>query len=160
MSPIRNQHNPDSDTRRRRPCATGDDSNQVHQMSTIARKRPGIDLADGVYRVVIAQVEPGIASRFNTRDDLVRIGFDVVTDAVGDRPRLWLVASPLLQGRLLTLIEAVLNRKLTSEEEEGFDLEELLAKEVCVVIAGVRSHNDATYSRIITFLPAEPSEPR
>lgn len=65
----------------------------------------------------VAQVEPGIASRFNTRDDLVRIGFDLVSDTEGERPRLWLVASPLLQGRLLALVEAVLNRKLTAEEQ-------------------------------------------
>ena len=129
----------------------------VSAMSTIVRKRSGVELPDGVYRVVVAQVEPGIASRFTNREDLIRIGFDVLTAPDTVPPRIWLVTTPHLQSRLLALVEAVLNRKVTDEEEDGFDLEALLGREVCVVMAGVRTHGDATYSRIITFLPATPN---
>ena len=122
---------------------------------TTVRKRPGQALADGVYRAVVADVEPGITSRFSSRDDLVRIALDLTEEVDGQKPRVWLVASPTLQGRLEALVEAALGRKLTVDEAEGFELEEILGKDVNVVIAGVRGEGGVSYSRVITFLPVD-----
>src|SRR5438128_2671613 len=66
-------------------------------MSTVVRKRSETPIADGVYRAVIADVEPNVQSRFSSRDDLVRIAFDLVQESEGQRPRLWLVTSPILR---------------------------------------------------------------
>jgi len=63
-------------------------------MSTVVRKRSETPIADGVYRAVIADVEPNVQSRFSSRDDLVRIAFDVVQDSDEHRPRLWLPSLP------------------------------------------------------------------
>jgi hypothetical protein len=124
-------------------------------MSTIVRRRSEVPIADGVYRAVIADIEPNVPSRFSSREDLVRIGLDLVHDIDGQRPRLWLVATPVLQDRLQALVEAALRRPLNDDEADGFDLDELLGKPVNVVVAGVRGRTGATFSRIITFLPAE-----
>lgn len=144
---------------RRWPWATGTGwFSEFKDMSTVVRKRSEIAIADGVYRAVVADIEPNVPSRFSSRDDLVRIALDVAEEINGQRPRLWLVASPVLQGRLEALVEAALHRKPTEEEAEGFDLEELLGKEVNVVIAGVRGQTGMTFSRIITFLPIGDNE--
>ena len=124
---------------------------------TTVRKRPGHELADGVYRAIVASIEPGITSRFSAREDLVRIGLDLVDEIDGQRPRVWLVASPMLQGRLQALVEGALGRTLTADEAGGFELEEIQNKEVNVVIAAMRGESGFSYSRIITFLPIERS---
>ena len=123
-------------------------------MSTVVKKRSEVPIADGVYRAIVADIEPNVPSRFSSRDDLVRIAFDLVQDGDGQRPRMWLVASPVLQGRLQTLVEAVLRRKIGDEEADGFDLEELLGKEVGIVVANMRGQT-GIFPRIITFLPVD-----
>jgi hypothetical protein len=124
-------------------------------MSTIVRKRSEVSIADGVYRAIVADIEPNVPSRFSSREDLVRIGLDLAQAVEGQKPRLWLVSTPVLQDRLQALVEAALRRSITDDEAEGFDLEELLGKSVNVVVASVRSRAGVTYSRIITFLPTE-----
>jgi len=126
----------------------------VH-MSTVVRQRPEQKLGDGIYRAVIADVEAGVTSRFNTKGDLVRVALDLVEEIDGQKPRLWLNASPNLQGRLQNLVEAAMNRKISVEEASGFDLEEIIGKEVNVVIAKAQTRAGFTYSQIITFLPVE-----
>jgi hypothetical protein len=124
-------------------------------MSTIVRKRSEVSIADGVYRAIVADIEPNVPSRFSSREDLVRIGLDLAQAVESQKPRLWLVSTPLLQDRLQALVEAALRRPITDDEAEGFDLEELLGKAVNIVVASVRSRAGVTYSRIITFLPTE-----
>jgi hypothetical protein len=122
-------------------------------MSTIVRRRTDSKLPDGVYRAVVADVEPGIPSRFTTREDLVRVSLDVTETIDGQRPRLWLVSAPILCGRLQALVEAALHRTLTDDEAETFDLDEVIGKEVNVVLAQVTGSGGFTSSRIVTFLP-------
>jgi hypothetical protein len=100
---------------------------------------------------VIADLEIGVPSRFSAREDLIRIALDLVEEINGQKPRLWLVCSPNLQGRLQTLVEAAMNRKLTDEEADGFELEEVLGKEVNVVVAQAQSRGGLSYPRIVTF---------
>jgi hypothetical protein len=122
-------------------------------MATIVRHRRDPKLRDGVYRAIIADVEPGVASRFSPREDLIRISLDLVDEVDGQRPRLWLVAAPLLHGRLQALVEAALHRPLTEDEDEAFDIEEVIGKEVNVVVAQATSAGGFTSLRIVTFLP-------
>jgi len=53
------------------------------------------------------------------------------------------------------LVEAAMNRKISVEEASGFDLEEIIGKEVNVVIARAQTRAGFAYSQIITFLPVE-----
>lgn len=124
-------------------------------MSPFVRQQPEQNVKDGIYRAVISDVEGNVGSRFSTRRDLVRVAFDLVEEIDGQRPRLWLVVSPNLQGRLQALVEAALGRKLTAEEIEGFELEDILGKEINVVIAQALTRGGFPYSKIITFLPVE-----
>ena len=122
--------------------------------AVVQQKAQKPKLADGVYRAVVAAVETdGVQSRFDSRSDLVRIGLDLVEEMDGQQPRLWLVSPPNLQGRLKSLVESALGREITSEEAQGFELEQIMNKDVDVVVAETRTKEGFSYSRIITFLP-------
>jgi hypothetical protein len=127
-------------------------------MATIIRQRRGPQLRDGVYRAVVADVEPGIASRFSSREDLVRVSLDLVDEINGQRPRLWLVSAPILYGRLQALVEAALRRPLEENEAEAFDLEDIIGKEINVVVAQTATPGGFMSSRIVTFLALTPIE--
>jgi len=126
-------------------------------MSTLVRQKTEQKLGDGIYRAVVADVEGNVGSVFSSRRDLVRVALDLADEIDGRRPRLWLVCSPNLEGRLQALVEAALRRKLTTEEAEGFELEEILGKEVNVVVAQAHTRGGFPYARIITFFPVQNS---
>ena len=124
-------------------------------MSPLVRQRKEQVLKDGIYRAVVADVEGNIGSVFNARRDLIRVALDLVEEGESHGNRLWLVTSPNLQERLQALVEAALGRGLTDEEREGFELEEIIGKEVNVVVAQARTRGGFPYSQIVTFLPVE-----
>lgn len=124
-------------------------------MSTLVRQRREHKLRNGVYRAVIADIEDNISSRFNSREDLIRVALDLVNEVEGQKPRLWFISAPNLHGRLEALVEAALGRKLTEDEAEGFELDGILGKEVNVVVAQTPNPSGFMSSQIITFLPVE-----
>jgi hypothetical protein len=124
-------------------------------MTTLIRIPQIHSLPDGVYRATIASIEPNIPSRYSSRADLLRIAFDLeATD--GQTSRLWLTTLPVLNGRLDALIRAALGRILSEEEAQTFNVEELVGKQVGVLITQGVSRSGVRYPRIVTF--ASPSE--
>lgn len=72
--------------------------------------------------------------------------------------RFW--TSPVLhsKGKLKPFSEAVLGRNLTSEEtRNGFDVDTLIGKQVCVVIRDAVSKTGNQYAKVVDFLPVKQS---
>ena len=111
-------------------------------------------LEDGVYRAVVTEIQSNIKSHFNDRSDLIRIGFDVLHQPNGLRPRMWFTSTPEVKGRLAALIAVASGIKPIDELEVApEDLKGLVGKEVSIVLAHVKGSHGRSVPRIITFIP-------
>lgn len=115
-------------------------------------------LEDGVYRAAVAEIQSNIKSRFNDRDDLIRIGLDILHQPNGLRPRMWFTSTPQVRGRLAALIAVASGVKPLDElEVAAEDLKGLVGKEVNLVLVRVKTTNGRWLPRIMTFLPIDRS---
>lgn len=114
-------------------------------------------LPPGTHPVRVASIE----SVENIRDPAkqqLEITLESTGSSYGEPPSVRFWTSPVLhpQGKLLPFVEAVLGRPLSAEEQrDGFIVDDLIGKELSVIVKTATSQNGKAFSKVVEFFPKQ-----
>lgn len=114
-----------------------------------------ITFEPGSYRVIVDQIS-FVDNPFQPSKQQLEVVLRLAED---DSQTIRFYTAPILhpKGKLLPFCQALLKRVLTDTElKNGFDVEDLLGKDLIIDVVNALSKEGAGYAKVVNFSPSNP----